>query len=197
MKIALDVDGVLADIIVVWIQEYNKKHGKSISKETIKDWDFWKELGVDKYDFYFQLSNCWSKWQAVPTMEQGIANAVEKLHSIGTVDIVTARDKPSTPYVLKWLEHNRIKYNDYVAVPDGRDKANLDYDMFIDDSPHNALRIASKGRKVLLYDQPWNKSVNNTRVVRIKKLGEAIDVISNLDVRYGNQYKMQNFLKDT
>ena len=97
--------------------------------------------------------------------------------------------------MINWLEHNGIKYNEYVAVPDGRDKANLDYDVFIDDSPHNATRMVTKGRNVLLYDQPWNKSIKDAKVTRIKKLAEAADIISNLKVKFGDQYKMQNFLE--
>ena len=195
MKIALDVDGVLADIIEVWINEYNKKHNTSISKEIIKNWDFWKELGVNQYEFYYQLSSCWSQWKDVPPMEQDIANAVDKLHSIGKVDIVTARDKESTKHVINWLEYNRIKYNEYVPVPDGRDKADLDYDVFIDDSPHNVVRMASKGRNVLLYDQPWNKYVNDSKIIRISKLIEATDIISSLHIKFGDLYKLQKFLK--
>lgn len=194
MKIALDVDGVLADIILVWINEYNRKYNKSITRETIRNWDFWKELGVDKYEFYYQLSNCWSQWKNVPPMESNIAEVVAKLNSMSVVDIVTARDQDSTRHVIDWLEYNKIKYNEYVAVPDGRDKANLDYDVFIDDSPHNAMRMAAKGRSVLLYDQPWNKSISNSKIMRIKKLHEAVDIISTLNLKFGDQYKMQNFM---
>ena len=194
MKIALDVDGVLADIIFVWLDQYNKTHKKSITSDDIVQWDFWKELGFDKYRFYEELSNCWSRWIEVPPMEQGIAAAVEKLHSVGVVDIVTARDTASTKYVKKWLEHNKIKYNDYIAVMRGRDKADLDYDIFIDDSPHNVVMIASKGKNALLYDQPWNKSITDTKIVRIKKLEEAVNVISDLPKKFGNQYKIQSFL---
>ena len=43
MKIALDVDGVLADIILVWINEYNKKYNAVIEKQIIEHWDFWKK----------------------------------------------------------------------------------------------------------------------------------------------------------
>ncbi len=195
MKIALDVDGVLADIILVWINEYNKKYNAVIEKQIIEHWDFWKKLGIDENEFYCQLSNCWSQWKEVPLMEYDIANAVNKLYSVGIVDIVTARDRESTEYVINWLKHNNIKYNKYVAVPDGRDKANLDYDVFIDDSPHNAVSIISKGKNVLLYDQPWNKSVTDKKIVRIKKIIEAVDIISNPHIKFGDQYKTQNFLK--
>ena len=180
MKIALDVDGVLADIIHLWIENHNKQYNKSINKEDINQWDFWRKIGLDKYEFYRQLSNSWERWKDVPTTENDIASAVDRLHSLGRVDIVTARDKESTNYVINWLEHNGIKFNEYVSVFDGRDKAKLDYDVFIDDSPHNVERMASKGSNVLLYDQPWNREVNSRKIIRIKKLIESINIISDL-----------------
>lgn len=194
MKIALDVDGVLADIIYAWLNEYNVMHGTSMTKADIVQWDFWKELGFDQYRFFEELSKCWSRWIEVPPMEQGVARAVAKLHSVGVVDIVTARDADSTEYVKKWLEHNEIKYNDYVAVMTGREKADLDYDIFIDDSPHNVVRIASKAKNAILYDQPWNKTVNDSKIVRIKRLEEAVSVIADLPTKFGSQYKIQSFL---
>ncbi|MFQ5940550.1 MAG: hypothetical protein ACE5KA_02480, partial [Nitrososphaerales archaeon] len=78
------------------------------------------------------------------------------------------------------------------AVADGRDKADLDYEVFIDDSPHNVEIIATKGRNVLLYEQPWNKSVKDARIIRIKKLGEAADIISNLHIKYGDWHQSNN-----
>jgi hypothetical protein len=194
MKIALDVDGVLADIIFVWLEYYNKTNNKSLSKKDTVQWDFWKSLGYDKYKFYEDLSNCWSRWTEVPPMEQDIADATEKLQSFGIVDIVTARDAASSKYVKEWLKHNGIQYNDYVAVMSGRDKAGLDYDVFIDDSPHNIVDITSKGKHALLYDQPWNQSVNNSNVVRIKRLEEAVNVLTDLPKKFGSQYTMQSFL---
>jgi len=194
MKIALDVDGVLADIIFVWLDHYNKTNNKSLTKKDTIQWDFWKNFGYDKYRFYEDLSSCWSRWTEVPPMEQDIAIATEKLQSVGIVDIVTARDAASTKYVKEWLKHNEIKYNDYVAVMRGRDKAALDYDVFIDDSPLNIVGIASQGKHALLYDQPWNQSINNSGVVRIKRLEEAVNVISDLPKKFGNQYKIQSFL---
>jgi len=197
MKIALDVDGVLADIMFVWLEQYNKAHKKTLTKDDIEQWDFWKELGYNKYRFYEDLSNCWSRWIEVPPMEQDIASAVEKLHSVGIVDIVTARDEASTQYVKQWLLHNGIKYNDYIGVPSGRDKAGLEYNVFIDDSPYNVVRIASKGKNALLYDQPWNKSITHSKIVRIKKLEEAVNVILDLPKKFGSQYKIQSFLDDS
>jgi len=56
-------------------------------------------------------------------------------------------------------------------------KADLDYDVFIDDSPLNALKILQHNKKVILYSQPWNKHISDNRILRISNLSEAVEKI--------------------
>ncbi len=178
VKIALDVDGVLADIISIWLNNYNEKNrDKILSIDSICRWDFWKELGYDEYRFYAELAQCWHEWYNIPLTEPHIPLYVNKLKNIAErVDIVSAQI--AKDHVVRWLEHNGIEYDEYVSVTVGKDKANLAYDIFIDDSPVNALSIASMDKYVLLYDQPWNKHVSNdSKIVRIKSLKDAIEIL--------------------
>jgi uncharacterized HAD superfamily protein len=64
-----------------------------------------------------------------------------------------------------------------VSVIDGPMKANLDYDVFIDDSPLNALNIIQHNKKVILYSQPWNKHISENGIHRISNLSEAVEKI--------------------
>jgi 5'(3')-deoxyribonucleotidase len=181
VRVALDVDGVLADIINVWLNRYNKKsRGKMLSIDSICRWDFWKELGYDEHRFYAELAECWDEWYNVPLTEPNMPIYVSKLKDIAErVDIVSAQI--AKDHVIRWLNYNGIKYDGYVSVAMGRDKAKLDYDIFIDDSPINALSIAGMGKHVLLYDQPWNKHVcNNSKIVRIKSLRDAIEILNSV-----------------
>jgi 5'(3')-deoxyribonucleotidase len=71
MKIALDVDGVLADVIKSWLH-YNNNRRKTITKNEITEWDFWKKFAIkpDQFDnelpsvgdhgnkFHQQKTNC-------------------------------------------------------------------------------------------------------------------------------------------
>ncbi|MEM2781996.1 MAG: hypothetical protein QXG45_04675, partial [Nitrososphaerota archaeon] len=53
-------------------------------------------------------------------------------------------------------------------------KSELDYDVYIDDSPINAEEIASAGKYVALYDRPWNRDVKDTdRIKRVTNLEGA------------------------
>ena len=63
---------------------------------------------------------------------------------------------------------------------EGLEKTNLDYDVFIDDSPLNAKSMLDAGKSVILYNQPWNLSFNDPRAKRIYQLKDAISIIKTL-----------------
>jgi len=176
MKIALDVDGVLADVIQSWLNYSNSIRGK-ISKHEITDWDFWKKFEINRYDFYAELSSCWKKWDSIPPTEANLSSITANLSELGQVDIVTARERSTDSYVKNWLEHFDISYDNYVSVIDGPMKADLDYDVFIDDSPLNALKIIKQNKKIILYSQPWNQLITEKQIYRVSNLSEAVNKI--------------------
>jgi 5'(3')-deoxyribonucleotidase len=179
LKIALDVDGVLADVIESWLS-YNNKMRPTIYKSQISEWDFWKNHDIDKFDFYNELSICWKSWENIPPTEKNIGSTTKQLSNIGTVDIVTARDDSTHDDVKNWLKLHNVDFNNYVGVLEGVEKSKLDYDVFIDDSPLNAKSMLEKGKSVILYSQPWNLSFEDKRATRIHELKSAISIIDNI-----------------
>jgi hypothetical protein len=185
MKIALDVDGVLADVIKSWL-DYNNNRRKIITKNEITEWDFWKKFDIKPDQFDDELSLCWKSWENIPPTENNLSNAVYKLTNLGTVDIVTARERSTNTYVKNWLKTYNIHYHQYVSVENGQKKAELDYDVYIDDSPINAEKIVNVRKNVLLYSQPWNLTINDSRVKRIKKLMDAVQIIKDQKFLFEN-----------
>ncbi len=179
MRIALDVDGVLADVIDSWLS-YNNKIRPVISKSQILEWDFWKNHDINKFDFYNELSICWRSWKDIPPTESNIASATAQLSSLGTVDIVTARDESTHNDVKNWLKLHKVNFKNYISVLEGTEKSRLDYDVFIDDSPLNAKSMLEKGRSVILYSQPWNLSFEDNRATRIYELKNAVPIIDKM-----------------
>ena len=183
MKIALDVDGVLADVVQSWLLRNNRKDDRpKISKQQITDWDFWSRFGIDPFDFYAELNSCWEEdWMSIPPTEDDLSSATKLLSSMGQVDIVTARVRYTNPSVKKWLSYHDVHFDDYVSVIDGPMKADLDYDVFIDDSPLNVERFLQNGKKVILYLQPWNQHIaNNVQIHRISNLSQAAKYLKQL-----------------
>ncbi|AFS79972.1 hypothetical protein NKOR_00240 [Candidatus Nitrosopumilus koreensis AR1] len=177
MKIALDVDGVLADVIQLWLN-YSNSIRPEIQKHDITDWDFWKKFEINRYDFYAELSSCWKNWISIPPTEENLASITKNLSDLGQVDVVTARERSTDSFVKNWLKHHKISFDNYVSVIDGPMKADLDYDVFIDDSPLNAQKFLQNKKKVILYSQPWNQHVVGNNVHRISSLSEAIKKLS-------------------
>lgn len=176
IKIALDVDGVLADVIISWMNFSNSIRPK-ITKNQITNWEFWKEFQIDPFDFYAELSSCWENWMSIPTTEKNLSSITKSLTAVGQVDIVTAREISTDSFVKSWLDYHDISYDNYVSVIDGPMKADLDYDVFIDDSPLNAEKFLKNNKKVILYSQPWNQHVSDNRIDRISNLFEAVEKI--------------------
>jgi len=176
MKIALDVDGVLADVIISWMN-YSNSIRQKITKNQITNWEFWKEFQINPFDFYAELSLCWKNWISIPTTEKNLSSITKSLSSIGQVDIVTARERSTDSFVKSWLDYHDISYNNYVSVIDGPMKAELDYDVFIDDSPLNVEKFLTNNKKVILYSQPWNEHVSDDQIIRVSNLSEAIEKI--------------------
>lgn len=179
LKIGLDVDGVLADVIHAWIH-YNNKIRTPISKEEISEWDFWKRYQMDKYDFYKELSLCWQTWHKIPSTEENLSTSTSILSQVGEVDIVTAREEHTHPFVKSWLSSQKILYKNYIGVLEGIEKTKLNYDIFIDDSPINAKSMLDAGKSVILYSQPWNLRFDDPRAKRISQLKDAIPIIKTL-----------------
>lgn len=176
MKIALDVDGVLADVIKSWLNYSNTIRPK-LSKQGITDWDFWKKVQINRYDFYTELNVCWQNWNSVPPTEENLSLITKNLSNLGQVDVVTARERSTNSFVKNWLNHHDISYDNYVSVIDGPMKSDLDYDVFIDDSPLNALKILQYNKKVILYSQPWNNYISENQIHRISNISEAVEKI--------------------
>jgi len=177
MKIALDVDGVIADVIQSWLN-YNNSIRQKITKREVSDWDFWKKFKINRYDFYAELSSCWKNWSSIPPTEENLSITTKNLSELGQVDIVTARERSTDSFVKNWLSHFDISYDHYVSVIDGPMKADLDYDVFIDDSPLNALKIIQQKKKIILYSQPWNQYILEDQIYRVSNLSEAIKQIN-------------------
>ncbi|MBI2111147.1 MAG: hypothetical protein HYT44_01960 [Nitrosarchaeum sp.] len=174
MKIALDVDGVLADVIESWLI-YNNKIRPDISKDDITNWDFWKKFKINRYDFYEELTSCWKNWNSIPPTEDNLSIITQNLSNFGQVDIVTARESSTDSFVKNWLKLHDVTYQNYVSVIDGPMKADLDYDVFIDDSPLNAIKFLKRQKTIFLYSQPWNQHISDQNIQRISTLSEAIE----------------------
>ena len=167
LKIAVDLDGVLAEAMIGWCELYNKRHGQSLSLEDIRAWDVWKLVKIQRDEFFRLLDDAWLQWERIPLTEQDAAEQVKLLHDFGTVDIVTGRSARTVASAKEWLKSHSIPYDRFVRTESTIAKIRLDYDVFVDDSPALMEHIASKSTALgILYTRPWNVDTQIPTVVR-------------------------------
>ena len=162
LKIAVDLDGVLAESMLVWCERANKEFGSRLRMEDLDSWAWWKKFPISKDDFYRILDESWDDWQKIPPTEPGIAEKVAGIEKFGNLDIVTGRSKRTVEAARSWVDNQKIRYHRFVRVLGWRDKVLLDYDVYIDDAP-DLMPLISRSPTAwgVLYERPWNTSVGD------------------------------------
>ena len=161
-KLAIDLDSVLADTMVVWAEEFNKRKNSNITKQNIISWDISKILNISITEVSDIFTYIWDKrWVDIPSTEPSIGNIVSNLHNRGfRISILTKRYRSSVSNVIKWLDLHKIHCDDLLFV--------------YDDAPINFSDLVHP-RMGVLFNQPWNKSFSWP--VRINALSEIINII--------------------
>jgi len=176
IKLAIDLDSVLADTMVVWAEEFNKRNNSSITKENIISWDISKILNISITEVSDIFTYIWDKrWLDIPSTEPSIGNIVSNLHDKGfRISILTKRYRSSVSNVIKWLDLHKIHCDDLLFVYDDIPKTDYPFDILVDDAPINFSDIVSP-RIGVLFNQPWNK--NFSWPVRIDSLSQILNII--------------------
>ena len=174
--IAIDVDSVLADVMLIWVQEYNKRHKTAISKKDIVRWDIPTILPLTPEQVYEHFSYVWKhRWREIPPTEPDIGSLTKELNVRGfRVSIITKRERPTVPFVAQWLDMHDIYSDDLIFVYDAMPKADYPFDVLIDDAPINLIDVAAP-KSAILFNQPWNATFDWP--VRVNSLGEAMKLL--------------------
>src|SRR5919202_1873083 len=153
--VAIDVDSVLADVMVMWIKEYNRRKNAKVSKNEINRWDIAKILPITSDEVYRIFRYIWKhRWKDIPPTEPQIGKITTNIHRKGyRISILTKRERSTVAYVAKWLDL---------------------FDILIDDAPINLVDIVSP-KSAILFNQPWNHNFDWS--LRVNSLSEAEQIL--------------------
>jgi hypothetical protein len=172
-KISLDVESVLANAGLVFLEEYNKKHGTAWDFTDWTTWDF-GETDIEVPEFLEISKNIWQeRWEDIPACETGLADTTDRLYEHHDVDIVTAR-VGCDDEIQAWLDHHNITAFDEFRSCEPGEKVTFDYDIFIDDKPgmHEDVSVQYMPMK------PYNTQVHDAEnVIPVMTVCEAVNKI--------------------
>jgi len=171
------MDSVLSDTMPVTCQIIEEWTNKKVGKIHVKDWNFVELFGIEKQTNFTKLfAETWNRWYDIHPCEEYIGGKVGELMLLGQVDIVTAAyaNSEETKGKKHWLERYHVPYSNFITTPPDQSKINLNYDVWIDDSPRNAEAAIRANKSLLLYTQPWNMNImEEGKVKRIFSLSDA------------------------
>lgn len=166
MRVALDLEEVLADTIEVATQSTdNLQHG---------DFDSW-DLSDYTWQVYMGVSD--ALWRHNPLriepVEPNLDEYTSAIHDeVDQLDIVTARLHVDENVEL-WLEHHGISYDKIISTD--TPKQELNYDAFIDDNPEMFGKC-----RLFLRHHPHNADLDDAsddQCERIHSLHEVVDYL--------------------
>lgn len=190
MKIGIDIDGTINDLHS-YILLYGLKNDIRISGNGIKNKDAykikdifdWDEKECIKFKKYFQHEIL----NIVKPREDASVNILKLKEGGHKVYIITGRkiNEMNNTYVetKQWLLKNNIKFDKLILEENDKGIACLKnkIDIYIDDSPKHLEKVKRIGNtKLYIFDNVYNKDINDVKYERIYSFDDLYNKINNL-----------------
>jgi 5'(3')-deoxyribonucleotidase len=153
LKIAVDVDGVLADQVSPVLERINSRYSLKLTKRDITEWD----LKIEDTNIKIEIERALLERDYVLSLPviQGAKDGMEYLYQNYYVTVATARPKKTEAATIEWVSLH-FRYHDFCNTIE-KGKGCVQSDFLIDDYIPN-IEEFSKNRGVgLLFSQPWNR----------------------------------------
>lgn len=177
IKVALDVDEVMAHSFLLVAEKINKQYGTNYTIENLKDYPSTDKifLCVTNSEFNKIYDESWVQdWERIRKLADN--KILVELSASFDVDIVSSRGEEAAEPLREWLALNYPEMiNRIIIVKKYGDKSILPYQIYIDDAPRLAEAIENTdGKMVLLVDKPYNRYLPDTeKVVRVADVNDA------------------------
>ena len=162
MRIGVDLDGVVSDFVSTFIGVVNEKYSVKLKQNQIYVHDLFLVLGVTKNE---ALSLIYETLSRDINVIEGAREALVKLKEKHEIVIITARPEGTYKTTQEWLEQNKIPYDTLLYIKEGeKNQTEIELDVFVDDHLGEIIEFYGKARKLIIFDHPWNKSLNVLRL---------------------------------
>ena len=160
--LGIDVDGVLADSMSIWLQELESRHKIKAIKKDLIYYDLTKVFSSLNRKYVRDLFwSAWSNPERVGLEDPEIPQILDNLHNYFSIHITTAAGTKDE-LLIRWLKSNRIPYDKLVHLASHREKHLLpDVDIYIEDFDKVAEYVSATGKTTILLSQPWNQEFIN------------------------------------
>lgn len=184
MKIGVDLDDVLAELLIKFTDFHNKKNSTNFKFEQITHFGLWELWGITKDEMTLELEEFLENHSHTVEPILGSVEAIDELAKNHELLILTSRSESMKDRTIEWLNiHYPAKFQDFLFAnhwlkAKGKTKADLCRDfkieLVIEDSPLFAKELAEQGFKVVLFDKLWNQGLEHNNIIRADSWSEIV-----------------------
>lgn len=180
-NIVIDADDVLENLLEVWVDELNEKHGLDYSVDTMKEWSMAHNITeLTEGQIYDPLYDD-AVWERLMP-KYGAADALDILHDMGHNIYICTRHTIFETIKTKLFRLQElfpsIPADHYIIAAD---KNMIKADIMIDDGVHNLVAIDHPCIKIL-FDRPHNQHIDTdyTDMIRATTWDDVLTIIRTL-----------------
>lgn len=188
MKIAVDIDEVIASFLEGFLKVYNKKYNTDTSVDEMSSYKFWECLPITEEETNSICDEFYASehFESVGLVKMAV-ESIKKLSANHEIIFVTSR-----PVSVKGKTENFIKKHfpnipvkiffssDYYGGELTKSQICDDQgvDFLVEDNKYYAFDCAKNGTCVFLLDKPWNKNhEEHTNLVKVNNWDEILNKI--------------------
>ena len=178
LRILVDLDDVLNNLLDCWVEMLNKKYNLNAKAQDLKVWNvqaIYPSLTVEQVYRPIYEKDVWGLMSPRPNSVEYLKKMIDDGHD---VLVVTASVYQSLPVKMDWLfEHFSFLSWDNVVIT--RRKQLIRADVLIDDGIHN---LEGGDYVKILIDNPHNQDYDAAAngMYRVSCLKEAYEVVGDL-----------------
>jgi uncharacterized HAD superfamily protein len=177
MRIGVDIDGVIANFVATFIPLVRDRYGVSITEEDIYVHDLFLVLGIGEDESIQLIRDTLSQdLDLYPEARQSLARLARE----NEVVLLTARPADMMDLTRDWLRRRRVPYHTLVHLDEGfKHRDDTLFDVVIDDHLREVIRFAPSVPLVIIFDHPWNRSLNVRGLFkRASNWREVLDIVA-------------------
>lgn len=201
LKIAIDIDEILADTLRAIIIYDNNKYRLNHKWEDFHTYRFWEVWGCTKEESVLRVSDFFGSEDAKNILPiSGSIEGIETLSKKYYLHSVTGRPEKyriltnefiekyhkdkflSISYTAHYYEEKPIKKYEVCK--------RLNAKIIIEDDLEHAIDCADNGIIAMLLDRPWNRGVEHENIIRVNSWDEIVKNIENINKKIYNNIEI-------
>jgi uncharacterized HAD superfamily protein len=180
MRIGVDIDGVIFYFIKSFLPVVREEYGLELEENDFFTHDLFQVLGVPKEKASELIRKAILR---DPVLIPKARESLSYLSQNHEIIILTARYPDLFEITKRQLAEKGIPYDQIFCLSEGnKHQSNLDLDVVIEDNFEDAIGWIGKAGLVIVFDHPWNRSLNVEGLFkRVKSWEDIVRVIDEME----------------